>query len=64
MWRFDIPPTEEMVIVSIRDDSGDTPYCYTYVGWYFNGYWVVDNSICTQVVAWMELPPPIIQVTK
>lgn len=59
IWRFDEPPSEEKVIVSIRDITGDSPYNYTSTGWYFNGFWIVDDEICTQVVAWMEMPKPL-----
>ena len=61
-----IPVTEALpindvdVIVSVLDDSGDTPYRFTSVGWCTpNGqYWVVDNEICYGVIAWMPLPKP------
>ena len=61
-----IPVTEKLpingvdVIVSVLDDSGDTPYRFTSVGWCItNGqYWVVDNEMCYGVIAWMPLPEP------
>lgn len=61
-----IPVTEAMpindvdVIVSVLDDSGDTPYRFTSVGWCTpNGqYWVVDNEMCYGVIAWQPLPEP------
>lgn len=61
-----IPVTEALpingvdVIVSVLDDSGDTPYRFTSVGWCItNGqYWVVDNEMCYGVIAWMPLPEP------
>lgn len=53
-----VPPEQEDVIVTIRDDSGDTVFNYTSVGWYYNGYWVVDNEINFKVVAWQPLPQP------
>lgn len=59
MWRYDKPPSVENVIVSCRDESGDTPYNYSSVGWYYNGLWVVDNEPCFCVIAWMELPKPL-----
>lgn len=63
-----IPVTEALpindvdVIVSVLDDSGDTPYRFTSVGWCTpNGqYWVVDNEMCYGVIAWMPLPEPVI----
>lgn len=58
-WRYDKPPIEENVIVSCRDETGDAPYNYTSVGWYFNGLWVVDNAPCFCVIAWKELPKPL-----
>ena len=61
-----IPVTEAMpindvdVIVSVLDNSGDTPYRFTSVGWCTpNGqYWVVDNEMCYGVIAWQPLPEP------
>ena len=61
-----IPVTEALpindvdVIVSVLDDSGDTSYRFTSVGWCIpNGqYWVVDNEMCYGVIAWMPLPEP------
>lgn len=61
-----IPVTEALpindvdVIVSVLDNSGDTPYRFTSVGWCTpNGqYWVVDNEMCYGVIAWMPLPEP------
>jgi len=50
----------DLVIVSIHDDSGDTPYDYTSCGWITTDgeYWIVDNEINNHVVAWMPLPEP------
>lgn len=59
MWRYDKPQTQEKVIVSCRDESGDSLYNYTSVGWYYDGIWVVDNELCFCVIAWMELPNPL-----
>lgn len=56
------PPQQELVIVSIKDDTSDKPYYYTACGWYFNGIWVVDNDVCMMVNAWMPLPKPFIQI--
>ena len=52
------PKTDEDVLVTIKDDSADSPYYYTSTGWYYNGIWVVDNTVCYQVIAWMEFPKP------
>ena len=60
MWRTDKPPTEENVIVTVKDDSADSTYYYTSVGRYFDGIWIVDNAVCIQVIAWMPLPEPLI----
>ena len=53
-----LPINDVDVIVSVLDDSGDTPYRFTSVGWCApNGqYWVVDNEMCYGVIAWMPLP--------
>lgn len=50
--------------VTIIDESGDTSYIYTSVGFYLSdGCWIVDNEpILThssiRVLAWMSLPEP------
>ena len=53
-----LPINDVDVIVSVLDNSGDTPYRFTSVGWCTpNGqYWVVDNEMCYGVIAWMPLP--------
>lgn len=61
-----IPVTEKLhgtdinVLVTVLDDSGDTSWSYTSVGWLTpdGKYWVVDNEVCYGVVAWMSLPEP------
>jgi len=63
-----IPVTEALpindvdVIVSVLDNSGDTPYRFTSVGWCTpdGQYWVVDNEMCNGVIAWMPLPEPAV----
>ncbi len=52
------PPAEEEVLVSCLDDSGDTPFSYTSTGWVTpnHEYWIVNNEINRDVVAWMPLP--------
>lgn len=55
-----LPWNDTNVLVTVRDDSGDTPWEYTSVGWLTpdGKYWVVDNEVCYGVVAWMALPEP------
>ena len=38
------PPAEEEVLVSCLDDSGDTPFSYTSIGWVTpnHEYWIVN----------------------
>ena len=31
------PKIDTNVLVTIKDDSGDSPYYYTSAGWYYNG---------------------------
>jgi hypothetical protein len=54
------PKTDDIVIVAIHDDSGDTPYDVTNVGFYLDvfplGIWVVENERCNYVTHWMPLP--------
>ena len=52
----DLPKNHDEVIVSIKDERGDTPYEYTTSGWYTGNHWIVDNEFCYDVVAWM---PPL-----
>ena len=59
MWRKDTPPSEETVIVSIKDDTADRPYYYTSTGWYYKAIWVVDDEVKNQVNGWMDLPEPL-----
>lgn len=53
-----LPKAEEKVIVTIKDDSADSPIYYTSVGWYYKGIWVVENEVSHQVTAWMPRPEP------
>lgn len=57
-----LPKTDDLVIVAIHDDSGDTPYDVTNVGFYLDvfplGIWVVENERCNYVTHWMPLPEP------
>ena len=53
-----LPINDVDVIVSVLENSGDTPYRFTSVGWCTpdGQYWVVDNEMCYGVIAWMPLP--------
>ena len=55
-----LPRGQELVIVAIKDTTGDTPFWYTQCGWITRDgeYWIIDNEICDYVVAWMPLPEP------
>lgn len=55
-----LPWTDTNVLVTVLDDSGDTSWSYTSIGWITpdGKYWVVDNEVCYGVVAWMPLPEP------
>ena len=55
-----LPNSRETVIVSIRDETGDTRYDYTAHGWLTTDkeYWIVDDEINNYVIAWMPLPEP------
>ena len=54
------PPSEENVLVSCVDYSGDTPFKYTNVGWITPDHrnWIVDNEVNWNVIAWAPLPEP------
>lgn len=54
-----LPEEQDEIIVTVHDTSGDTPFDYTTVAWYFDGCWIIDGHyICPYVIAWMELPEP------
>ena len=55
-----LPRTEDFMIITMLDDSGDIPIIYSDFGWYASvgGFWVVDNETRKDVVAWMPLPKP------
>ena len=56
-----LPRDQDTVIVAINDDSGDTPYKYTHIGWYMSEAkcWIVEDEIRRgEVYAWMPLPEP------
>ena len=55
-----LPNSQETVLVSVRDETGDTRYDYASHGWLTRDkeYWIVDDEINNYVVAWMPLPEP------
>lgn len=55
-----LPEGQVEVIVSCRDDAGDTSFDYTSFGFTTadGEYWIVDNEFYHYVVAWMPLPEP------
>ena len=53
-----LPEACKEVLVTIKDDSADSPNYYTSVGWYYNEIWIAENTVCYQVTAWMPLPEP------
>lgn len=55
-----LPKNDEYKIVTILDESGDTPYRYVTFGWYLEeaNCWIVDNEKRTDVIAWAVLPLP------
>ena len=72
-WRYDkkkvtvsewisvnerLPEECKEVLVTVKDDSADSPIYYTAVGWYYAGIWVVEDAVCHQVIAWMKPPKP------
>ena len=61
-----LPKYDDWVIITILDESGDTPSKYTDFGWYLEAAscWIVDAEQRTDVVAWMPLPEPYKEVTE
>lgn len=55
-----LPENDDWVIVTILDESGDTPWRYSDFGWYLKeaNCWIVDAQQRKDVVAWMPLPEP------
>ena len=53
-----LPEECKEVLVTVKDDSVDSPIYYTAVGWYYAGIWVVEDAVCHQVIAWMRPPKP------
>ena len=53
-----LPEECKEVLVTVKDDSADSPIYYTAVGWYYAGIWVVEDAVCHQVIAWMKPPKP------
>ena len=55
-----LPDNDNWAIVTVLDNSGDTPFRYTDFGWYFDTpkCWIVDSEQRNDIVAWMPLPKP------
>ena len=55
-----LPKNDDWVVVTVLDESGDTPYRYTHFGWYLEAVdgWIIDNERRNDVIAWMPLPSP------
>ena len=55
-----LPKDDDLHLVTLYDNSGDTPYIYVSVGWHIFGEdkWIVDNELHYNVTAWMENPEP------
>ena len=55
-----LPFPGDKVIVTIKDESGDTRFDFTNTGWW-SGYdykFVVEDEFCSWVTHWMPLPTP------
>lgn len=60
-----LPPRYYEVVVAICDDTGDTPWKYTTVGWMASeDIWIIDNDVGHGVTHWMHLPEPPIENFK
>lgn len=53
-----LPQEEEEVIITVKDELGDTSFLYTTYGWYFDGNWFSDNKRIFGVRAWRFFPEP------
>ena len=56
-WKTLAPPAEDL-IVTVYEDNCDNPYYYTTSAWYLDGYWIHDNDVLNDVVAWRFFPKP------
>ena len=61
-----LPKNDDWKIITILDESGDTPSRYTDFGWYLEAAncWIVEAEQRTDVIAWMPLPKPYKEVTE
>lgn len=62
-WTYvenEVPHSDDLVIVTILDERGDTPFSYVDFGWYLEEAkcWVVDGHQQKDIVAWMPFPEP------
>lgn len=56
-----VPPDGYLVIITIHDDSGDTPFDYTTAGWHYKDAWFIGSEtqpIYSMVKAWKWFPKP------
>ena len=55
-----LPENGCFVIVTIKDESGDSLYLYSDFGWYLDkaACWIIDAEQRTDIIAWMPLPAP------
>lgn len=53
-------PVSFEVLVTILDETGDTPYKYVTEGCYYASYnvWVVDGELRNDIIAWCPMPKP------
>lgn len=56
----ELPTNDEMKIISICDETGDSPYEYVTCGWYLSEArcWIVDNEKRYDITAWSCFPYP------
>lgn len=55
-----MPPWEEEVIITVKDNSGDTAWTYTTTAWWLeDDIWISNNDIVHgDIIAWMPMPKP------
>ena len=55
-----LPKDDDWQLVTILDESGDTPYRYSDFGWYLEAAecWIVDANQRRDIIAWTPLPEP------
>ena len=55
-----LPDNEDVVVVTIKDEHGDSPFIYSDFAWYLKDgkCWIYNAEKSNDIVAWTPLPEP------